>query len=145
MTIRARLRYSIVLMFAASLFQVGASPPSVDYIETIKQLYLIDVKTGEALDRHQLKRKHDYVSFHRSSVDGYVAMQHEYDRFNTVSIGYEGVFFLSEEEFALDAPAFHFYRRIGSQDMPYAELRELEAGSGTVYRAGMVSRLRGNQ
>ena len=107
--------------------QVTPAAPSVDYVETIKQLYLIDVKTGEVLDRHQLKRNHDYVSFHRSSVKGYIAMRHEYDRFNTLSIGYEGVFLLPAEEFALDAPALHFYRLIGSQDMPYAELRELEA------------------
>ncbi len=106
--------------------QGGTAASSVDYVETIKQLYLIDVDTGEIIDRHQLKRKHDYVSFHRSSMDGYIAMRHQYDRFSTVSIGYEGVFLLPAEDFALDKAAFHFYRQIGAQDMPYAELRELK-------------------
>ena len=112
--------------------KLGAAARSVDYVETTKHLYLINVETGEVLDRHQLKRTHDYVSFHRSSVEGYIAMRHKYDRFSTVSVGYEGVFFLPAENFVLDKPALHLYRQIGSKDMPYAELRELDTKEDTL-------------
>jgi hypothetical protein len=64
--------------------------------------------------------------------DKYIVLKHEYNRFTTGPVGYEGYFYFDIADTQLATPIFHYFNDIGSQDFPYLSLENKVEENDTI-------------